>query len=369
MKFLFKPIKPLLVLLLVGVALLLLQERQSFDIRTLSQIDPTPHTQELIDQKKYADANEYLSYFMQFDYVKKNPLAQEQMAHIQKIRSSSDYQSDKIIEGVIKGKSDEMSGQLAAIASDFLVIGDLRDLAIEGKHYFSNEKVDSVILALSTVGLIASASTIYSFGATTPVKGTLSLLKYAKRTNKLPAWLSQALVRESKVAKETKSLKNINALLEPITKLYEKLGLRSTLELLHQSKNLKELQGMLKLSKRFGKESPTLLKITKNQALPYAKAMPNIDKKTFLYASTYAERGLEGLKKLGKSKFITRTKGVANLSKTTYKGNLDRLFSYLLRTIPTPLLWIIVLGGVGYFLRIFFLDVKKIGNLKKAFSF
>jgi len=357
-KSLFKLIQPLLVLGLVAVALLLLQERQTFDTRTLVQIDPTPHTQTLINQKKYADAYEYLHYFMQFEYVQQNPLAQEQMQHIQRVRSSSDYQTDKIIEGVIEGKSDEMAGQLSAIASDFLIIGDLRDLAIEGKHYFNDEEVDNVILALSAIGLVASASTLYSFGSTTPVKGTLSLLKYAKRVDKLPPWLSKALIRESKALKKSRSLQPITQLLSPITKLYEKVGLRATLDLLKESRNLKELQSILKFSTRFGKGSPVLLRVTHHQAIPYAKAMPHIDTKTFLYASTYTEKGLEGLKRLGKSKFLIRTKNIANLSKTTYKGNLDRLFEYLLRTIPTSLLFGVVFLGLFYFVWKFFLFAR-----------
>ncbi len=342
-----------MVLLLVALALLLLQERQTFDTRPLVRIDPTPHTQELIDAKKYADADEYLHYFMQYDYVKNNPLAQRQMAHIEKVRSSNEYQTDKIIEGVLEGKSDETMGQFSALISDFLIIGDIRDLAIQGKHYLSNEKVDNIIVALSGIGLVASASTVYSFGATTPVKGTVSFLKYGKRLNKLPPWLNKALLKESKVVQKTKSLDSINKLFTPITKLYEKVGFKATLDLLHQSKNLNHLKGILKFSTRFGKETPTLLRVTNNQAIAYAKAMPNIDKKTFLYASTYGKKGVKGLKKLGKTKFLTRTKNLANLSKTTYKGNLDALFNYLLKTIPNVLLFGIVFFGLFYFGRIF----------------
>ncbi len=351
-----------MVLLIVALALLLLQERQTFDTRSLVHIDPTPHTQELIDAKKYVDADEYLRYFMQYDYVKNNPLAQKQMAYIQKIRSSNEYQTDKIIEGVLEGKSDEMMGQFSAILSDFLVIGDIRDLAIQGKHYLSNEKVDNIIVALSGIGLVASASTIYSFGATTPVKGTISFLKYGKRLNKLPPWLNKALLRESKIVQETKSLDSINKLFTPITKLYEKVGFKATLDLLQQSKNLDHLKRILKFSTRFGKETPTLLRITNNQAIHYAKTMPNIDKKTFLYASTYGEKGIKGLEKLGKTKFLTRSKNIANLSKTTYKGNLDTLFNYLLKTIPNAVLFGIIFLGAFYF-------VRKALLIKKVFSF
>ncbi len=36
----------------------------------LVRIDPMPRTQELITQEHYVEANEYLSFFMEYDYVK-----------------------------------------------------------------------------------------------------------------------------------------------------------------------------------------------------------------------------------------------------------------------------------------------------------
>jgi len=339
----------MIVLLLVALALRLLQERQVFDTRTLVQIDPTPHTQELIDAKRYADADEYLRYFMAYDYVKNNPKAQQQMQKIQAVRSSYEYQSDKIIQGLIEGKSDENLGKFSAVISDFLVIGDIRDLFIEGQHYLNNEKVDQVMLALSGIGLLASASTVYSFGSTTPVKGTVSFLKYGKRLGKLPPWFTQELIKTSKALKESKSLSSVNQLLTPVTQLYEKVGFKGALNMLHQSKNLNNLQAFVTFSTRFGNASPMLLKVTNNHALHYAQRLPKVDQKTFLYASTYGENGLKGVEKLGASTFLRKVKTTANLSKTTYKGNLNALFDYLLKTLPTSLLMMMVVLGLLYF--------------------
>ena len=62
---------------------LLLQERKVFDIRTLAHIDPIPHTQKLIKEKKYAQAEEYLGYFMEYPYVRKNPESKKLFNEIQ----------------------------------------------------------------------------------------------------------------------------------------------------------------------------------------------------------------------------------------------------------------------------------------------
>lgn len=238
----------------MSFSLLLLEERKTFDIRTLVQIDPIPHTERLIKENKLVDAYEYLSYFMEFDYVKENPKSKKLLESIEAKRSSYSYRADKFLEGLIKGGSDEDIGKASAIASDFLVIGDVRDLAIQGQHYYNNEEVDNVMVALSSIGLLATASTVYSLGAAAPVKTSISILKYGKRADKIPSWLNKTLLQEAKIAKETKSLNQVQTLLQPVNKLYEKVGLQQTLDLLKSTKNFKELESVVSFTSRFGKK-------------------------------------------------------------------------------------------------------------------
>jgi hypothetical protein len=365
MRYLFKILNPIFVLILVTLSILLLREREVFDTRTLVQINPIPHTWELIKEKKYADANEYLSYFMQFDYVKNNPKAVElNNALIQK-RDSYKYKKDKIIEGIIHGKSDENIGKASAIASDFLVIGDIRDLFLQGNNYINDTEVDKVIVALSTLGLVATISTVYSLGATTPAKNSISILKYGRKVNKIPNWLSRTIVKEAKISKETKSLSNVKRILEPIYTLYEKIGLKQTLELLKRTKNLNALKGSVKLSKRFGKNSSHLVKVTGAKSIKEINALSNVKPKTILYASTYGDRGLVALKRMGEAKFLKRVKILSRVSKTTYKGNFDTIFAKLLKLIPTYVLFGITFLGTLYFLSKFSFLFKK-GKLIKV---
>ena len=180
----FKIFTPILILILVSSSLLLLEERKTFDVSTLVHIDPIPHTQKLIEAEKYVEAEEYLSYFMEQKYVKENPKSTEILQEIQKKRDSYSYKAEKVLEGIVKGGSDEDIGRASAIASDFLVIGDIRDLSIEGANYANDQKVDKLIVGLSSLGLLATASTVYTMGATAPIKSSISLLKYGKRVKK-----------------------------------------------------------------------------------------------------------------------------------------------------------------------------------------
>ncbi len=360
MRYLFKPFIPLTLLLLVSLSLFVLEERKTFDIRTLVHIDPLPHTKQLMHEKRYVEAHEYLSYFMAYEYINKNPESKKLFKAIELQRESYLYKAEKFLEGITKGGSDEDIGKASAIASDFLVIGDLRDLSIEGKHYINDEKVDNLIVALSSLGLIATATTVYTLGTTAPIKTSISVLKYGKRVNKLPSWLNQQLLTQAKISKETNSLENLKSLLQPIYKLYEKVGLTQKLELLKKSKNLKELKSLTKFSSRFGKKSHILLQTTNYKALHYIKALPHVKNKNLLYASTYGERGLTGLKKMGENRFMKRVGFTANLTKTTYKGNLNSLFNYLMKKIPNSILYGISFLALFYFIWKFFIVARKL---------
>jgi hypothetical protein len=358
MKSLYKPFIYIFLLLLISLSLLLLQERKVFDIRTLTQTDPLPHTKALIQEKKYAQAEEYLSYFIYYPYVNENPESHQILKDIQIKRNSYAYKKEKFIEGIVRGKSDEDIGKASAIASDFLVIGDIRDLSIEGSNYYHDKKVDSVVVALSSLGLIATLSTIYTLGATTPIKTSISVLKYAKRANKLPLWLSNRLVKEAKLAKKSYSVKHIEKLLSPINRLYQRVGLNQTLALLKNTKNFTELKSLTKITAKFGSKSPVLLQVTKGEINYLTKNLSKASSKNILYASTYGEKGLKAISKMGEAKFISRMGKSSNLLKTGYKGNLDSLFNYLLKHVPTWLLLTTAFGGLFYFLKEFYSAIR-----------
>jgi len=351
----FKLFTPLIILLLVSLSLSILKERHVFDARTLVQIDPIPHTKELISHKKYAEAKEYLEYFLQFDYVKNNPESHTLMKNIEQTRNSLSYKTDKVYEGIVLGKSDENIGRAAAIASDFLVVGDIRDLTIEGMNYANDKKVDEFIVALSSLGLLATASTVYTLGATTPIKGSISVLKYGKRANKIPYWLQKSLITHIEMAKKTKSLDKVQNLLTPIQQLYKKVGLNQTLLLLSKTRNIKDLHRFNKFTNRFKQNSKMFLTLTNNKAIYYTQKMTKTSSRNLLYASTYGENGLKGMYKLGENKFLKRVGFGANFTKTAYKGNLNAL----LDAIPNKLLFAISFLGLFYFILKFYKLFKR----------
>ena len=142
----------LISLALLGAPLWLTQGpvHEQLAVLALTRTDPLPRTRELVAQERYAEAAQYLDYFMAYGYVRGDPAAQHLAREIAARRESLAYQAGKAAEGVWSGQSDEAVGQAAGVISDFLVIGDLRDLARQGWLYAQGEETAPVLIAWAT---------------------------------------------------------------------------------------------------------------------------------------------------------------------------------------------------------------------------
>jgi len=61
-----------------------------------------------------------------------------------------------IAVGAVSGRVYDTFSGIGAIASDFLVWGDIRDLGIQTWRFLKNEKTDAIVIVLSGIGLFLS---------------------------------------------------------------------------------------------------------------------------------------------------------------------------------------------------------------------
>lgn len=347
---------------IIVLSAVLLYQKHAYAYHTLVRTDPLPHTKALISQEKYMEAEEYLAYFMRFDYVAKIPESQKLLKTIQTKRESFEYQSSKIFEGIYTGSSDEMLGQVSAIGSDFFFIGDLRDLFIEGSHYFKDEKVDKVLVSLSSIGLAASVTTLFTLGGSSVAKGGISVLKLAQKSKSIPGWLQKYLSRQSmqtgKFIGKPKGITSLTTLFKQIRDLKQTLGLKNTLKILSKTKNIDELKAMGKLSKRYGKNTPLMLELSNTKLLTHNNTLQYYDKSTVKLATVYGDRGFTHLLKGGEKHFIKTTKRMKSYAKVGYKGEIWKVFLWLMKHLSDTIL-IAMLSIAGLLL----LPFKKIKSL------
>ena len=141
----------LTLLVLAAISAGMLWQQTQLAALALTRIDPLPDTRAMLAEERYAEAWDYLSFFMDYDYVNQNPEARSLHQEISNKRSSWKYQLSKLSEGLLSGTSDETIGQAASFASDIFVIGDIRDLAVQGVNLAQGEEVDKTLVALASL--------------------------------------------------------------------------------------------------------------------------------------------------------------------------------------------------------------------------
>lgn len=339
-----------------GVALVDQRWLQSETFEALVRIDPLPHARELVIQERYAEAHEYLSFFMDYEYVNSNPESMKLYQEIEAKRRNVRYRLQKAAEGAIFGKSDELEGKISAVAVDFFVIGDIRDLTLEGMKWMNGEDVDEFTAALSTIGLVASVGSWISAGTSLSAKPALSFLKVADKSDDVPKWMKKELIRSAKLLRKTKNLDNVTDLLDSTHTLLKTSGVRGTLVLLDKAEDAKSLKALTKFGKTFGKRSATLLELSGDTGLAVFKRMDDVPKTLFLEAATYGEQGIKTLQDVGPDKFLRflrTTKFLARTTKVSYKHH-ELLLGISLKVLrnsfgllPTWLLaGIVAYGGI-----------------------
>ncbi|NPA50897.1 MAG: hypothetical protein GXO02_04635 [Epsilonproteobacteria bacterium] len=117
---------------------------------------------------------------------------------------------NEFLKGFIKGEIDSPASFSGTIASDFLIIGDIRDLYKEGKKYINNQPYDKITLYLSMSGIALTFISFETLFLSTPIKGTISTLKVANRTKKLTKSFKLLLLSSLEKDINIKSLKKID---------------------------------------------------------------------------------------------------------------------------------------------------------------
>jgi hypothetical protein len=107
-------------------------------------------------------------------------------------RDSVARRAGDALAGAITGKGESLEGLAGAVAADFFVVGDIRDLAIQGYRAAMGQETDEVIVLLSGVGLITTVAPAVDVAP--------GLLKALRRAGMMSDRLAASLVRALRAA-------------------------------------------------------------------------------------------------------------------------------------------------------------------------
>jgi hypothetical protein len=103
----------------------------------------------------------------------------------------------RFVHGLWTGEPTDIASLAGTAFGDLFLFGDIRDAAREGTRYLTGRQYDPWILGLAGVGIAITAATYASFGATTPERVGVSLVKAARRTGRLNPALGVRVAREA----------------------------------------------------------------------------------------------------------------------------------------------------------------------------
>ncbi|PHR72289.1 MAG: hypothetical protein COA66_06120 [Arcobacter sp.] len=203
-------------------------------------------------------------------------------------------------KGFIKGDVESFVSFTGSISSDFLLVGDIRDLYIEGKAYKKDEEYDEFILSISALGLFFSFTDIFSAGASIPLKISTSVLKVAKKTGSLTKPFTKEISKILKKSMNIKllkkadfssltamktsyksfsksiNLKSSKALLNQLTTLKQNTSYADSIFLLKYVDKTKDLNSVIKVSNKYKNNTKAVFKVLGKGAIKSTKSIIKI---------------------------------------------------------------------------------------------
>lgn len=248
---------------------------------------------------------------------------------------------------------EELSG---AMVSDFLLWGDIRDLAKQGYNKITGKETDPVVAALAAVGVGTSVATFVAGGATaaeavaTPVTGgassaavpatatatsvaavadaSVSFLKMLRKTGHLTKRFSRFLVDACKRTSKAKSLdKGLGEAFVGIKNLTQGVGAARAATIMKHVDDVDSLKAVSKMAKEAAEPTMIVVRVHGAEGIKTLGKLYNMENGAILLERA-SRKGAPGLKKL-----ISYAKYGARAGKSWHHGNIQKLATKIMETV------------------------------------
>lgn len=241
--------------------------------------------------------------------------------------------------GAVTGGGDTLEAIGGAIAADFFVVGDIRDLVIQGSNATMGEETDPVIIALSAAGLVTTLAP--------QVDWVPSFLKTARRASLLTDRLADALMG----LVNGRQWDKMQAAFADVAKLSEKASPGGAMRLMKHADNPEDIARLAAFAQRHptgafalhmnGERGVQALRATK-ASTNAARAIAEITtvERTLIAA---AKKGPAGARFLSTpmGKAMLRPHPLVGILKTFYRGNAESLVTSLMDRLGPSAWWLL----------------------------
>jgi len=195
------------------------------------------------------------------------------------------HKAESFARGFISGDPDDMAALAGTALGDLFVFGDIRDALREGTRLAAGQKADNLVLGLASAGIAITAATYVTFGAATPARAGLTLVKVARKTGSVGAELADNLGRmvrkvglsepatAERAAREAVKVKRAGGLLgfaRDVGRVEKAAGGRAAFDGLKIAKEPGDMTRVAKLAEKEGSRTRAILKIAGRSAIAIA---------------------------------------------------------------------------------------------------
>lgn len=278
-----------------------------------------------------------------------DPRAGERLAALRKERSAAESAQSSWLRrikdlgmGALSGRGTSIESLVGAVGADFFIVGDVRDLLIQGTRLAVDGEADVVITLLSGFGLAATVAPHVDVG--------LSLAKIARRTGAMSRrfgdWLAGAL-RAGKKDEVVKALDDVGT-------LAAKASPGGALRLMRLADDPADLARMARFAEA-NKTGAFALHSLGAQAADTLKAAENTADAAAASRAVLAaaERGPAGATWLrsGVWRAAAKPHVLVGLAKGIYKGNVSALIERVLVALGPHAWWLLPLCAAWAFIE------------------
>ncbi len=246
-------------------------------------------------------------------------------------RTSFWGRAKRAVNGFVVGDGTSIEELGGAVVSDFLLWGDIRDLAKQGYNKITGKETDPVVAALAAVGALTSVASFFvadpAEGAEVAADASLSFLKTLRKMGRLSSKFCDVIVKASRESVKAKSIsKGLKELLAGTKSLFDSVGAARATTIMKHIDDVDSLKAVSKLAKQSAE--PTMIIVRMHGA----KGVETLRKLSFMEDGAgklekAARKGVQGLREL-----MLYTKYGARAGKSIRHRNIQEFSAKLVQS-------------------------------------
>ncbi|MBI1190431.1 MAG: hypothetical protein GC200_07115 [Tepidisphaera sp.] len=251
--------------------------------------------------------------------------------------------------GAILGKADSLEGLVGAVTADFFVVGDVRDLIIQGTRQAVDGESDPVILTLSAAGVATTVAP--------EIDWVPSILKAARRAGHMTEGIAQVILKAGRTGKYEK----LGVMCEDVAKVAKRSSPGAAMRLLGVVESPEELARVGRFVEREGSRGAFAMHAAAEESAAFlreaGKSGQDLARADAALAKA-AEKGPAGVRLLASraGRLMLRPHPLLGLAKAVWKGNGAKLVTRLVDRVdpnawwalPAAAAWLVIELGLMY---------------------